>query len=364
METENKTGMSTTSKWAIALLVELVIAVGLGIGYFHFWKTTKLEKLKVVELDRENLEMNEGANPAQQEFTNIAIFGIDARETDSMLEGNRSDTVMIASINNKTKEVKLVSLYRDSLFYVNTEQVPTAKLSHAYAYGGPQLAISALNHNLDLQISDFITVNFLALSKAIDELGGITINVRPEELPMLNTCITEQINITGVYSDGVFNAGEQVLNGTQATAWTRIRSTDQGDITRTERQRTVLSKMFEKAKASDVATIDHIIDEVFPCISTSMERDTFYELMKDMASYGLSGTVGFPFAFEMKQDEVKGSILVPADLSANVSALHEFLFGTGAYAPTQIVEQLSYDIQAETGVKKKEINPEVFTPEN
>lgn len=98
------------------------------------------------------------------------------------------------------------------------------------------MAVRALNANLDLEITDFVTVNFTALAQAIDDLGGITIDVREAELEMLNACITEQIGISGEYSDGVFSAGTQLLNGTQATGWARIRSTDQ-EISPVQRDR-------------------------------------------------------------------------------------------------------------------------------
>ena len=353
MEEEIKKESHKNLKLAIVLLLEVLIAVGLGIGFYRFWVNQKLSEIKTVELDREMLTVNSGANEAQNSFTNIAIFGLDARETDELMEGNRSDTVMVASINKKTGEVKLMSLFRDTLLFVDAEGGLTTKVTNAYSYGGPELAISTLNHNLDLNITDFITVNFLSLSKAIDELGGLTIDVQPEELPMLNTCITEQINITDIYSDGVFSAGEQLLNGTQATAWTRIRSTDLGDITRTKRQRIVIAGIIEKAKEAGPATLEKIIDDVFPNIATSMDKERLYELAKELTSYSLADTAGFPFTYEVLNNETKGSVLIPADLKGNVGRLHEFLYGTKSYIPSEEVERISDALRSETGVEAK-----------
>ncbi len=361
---KEKKEKSSNVKWLIALVVEIIMMGGLAFLFFIYWKNSKFDQIQTVVIEEKDLEINEGANEQQKGYTTIAFFGIDSRENDSMLEGNRSDSIIIASINNDTKEVKLVSVYRDTLLFVAANGGVTTKTTHAYAYGGPTLALSTLNHNLDLEVTDFITVNFLALSKAIDDLGGIVIDVRPEELPMLNTCITEQINITGVYSDGVFNSGEQLLNGTQATAWARIRSTDQGDITRTERQRTVLAKMVAKAKESDLATIDKMLDDVFPNISTSLTREELEELAKGMLDYSLGDTVGFPFSYEMQNSDTKGSIIVPADLTANVKALHRFLFDTESYSPTSTVQKISSDISLETGVGEKEIDINVYTPKS
>ena len=232
----------------------------------------------------------------------------------------------------------------------------TAKVNAAYSYGGPELAINTLNANLDLEITDFVTVNFLALSKTIDHLGGIVIHVEDNELPMLNACITEQINITGIYSEGVFTTGDLLLNGTQATGYARIRSTDQGDITRTERQRDVLNKMLAKAKTADIETLENIIDDVFPNVCTSISKDEMLALAKALLEYEMGPSVGFPLAYVPYDHETKGSILVPADLNTNVSALHEFLFGTTSYMPSQSVQNISVKLQTETGIWAQEID--------
>lgn len=350
MSKKTKSGMSSTAKWGIAFLVELVILLCMVAGYAVFWTDEKLDKIQVVEIKKEDLAINEGVNEAQKGFKTVALFGIDARNVDSMGEGNRSDSIIIASINNDTKEVKMVSIYRDSYLEIADGSGLITKVNAAYSYGGPELAIKTLNSNLDLEITDFVTVNFLALTKAIDRLGGVTVNVKEGELQMLNASIVEQIGVTGIYSDGVFTTGEMLLNGTQATAWARVRSTDRGDITRTERQRTVISKMIAKAKSSNFATIDALIDDVAANLLTSMSKDEMKSLAKDIFDYELGDTTGFPFAIVPYDHAVKGSVLVPGDLQSNVSELHRFLFGTENYTPTQNVQRISGNISAETGI--------------
>jgi len=191
---------------------------------------------------------------------------------------------------------------------------------------------------------------------AIDDLGGVTIDVHENELPVLNSAISEQINITGIYSDGVWSAGEQVLNGTQATAYSRVRSTDQGDITRTERQRTVISKMLSAAKHSDLATVNAVIDDVAPNICTNLTKDEMFDLAKELSKFNLTSTAGFPFVQSPVNHPNKGAILVPADLTSNVSALHLYLFGTENYVPSSNVQRISSNIQAETGVTAQPID--------
>ncbi len=355
MSEKKKKKISANAKWGIALLVEILIVILMVIGYAAIYVNEKFDKVQYHDIEEEDLAINEGSNEAQKGYTTIALFGIDARSNTSMEEGNRSDSIMIASINNDTKEVRIVSVYRDTLLEIEDGSGLTTKVNAAYAYGGPDLAIQTLNANLDLQITEFVTVNFLALTKAIDDLGGITVDISDGELAVINSGISEQINITGIYSDGVFTTGTQLLNGTQATAYARIRSTDQGDITRTERQREVLSKMIAKAKASDLSTINSIIDDVFPNVCTSISKDEMVELAKSLMAYQLGDTVGFPFAWSPVNHPTKGSILVPADLESNVSALHQFLFDTENYTPTSEVQRISAAIQSETGVGAQEI---------
>lgn len=350
-------------KWGLALFAEIIILALMIVGYVLFYVDSKIAKINKVDIDEDDLAINEELDTSKQEgYKTIALFGVDARDVTNLGQGTRSDSIMIASINNETKEVKIVSIYRDTLLEIENDSGITSKVNAAYAYGGPQLAIKTLNANLDLQITDFVTVNFLALTKAIDDLGGITVHVEDNELATLNMAISEQIAVTGIYSDGVFTTGDLLLNGTQATAYARIRSTDQGDITRTERQRDVLAQMFLKAKSSDLSTIDSIIDDVFPQIATNLTEDEIKSLTKAVFDYQLGDTVGFPFAYTPTMHETKGSILVPADLSSNVTALHEFLFDEQGYVPTSKVQNISSAIQSETGISAQPITitPQTF----
>ena len=352
---KEKKGLSANAKWALALLAEIIVLVIMVVCYINFWLGRKYDKVQVLEIDRDELAINEGANEVQKGYTNIAIFGLDARDT-SLGAGNRSDTIMVASINNDTKEVRIVSIYRDTLLEIEDGDGITAKVNAAYAYGGPELAIKTLNANLDLEITEFITVNWKALTLAIDELGGVVVNVDDQELLYINTFITEQLQSIGGYSDGVFETGDIRLNGTQAVAYARIRSTDQGDITRTERQREVLKAMVDEVLKSDMKTIDGMIDDVFPYVYTSITKDEMYDLVKAVFSYKMTDTIGFPFSYTIPTHEIKGSIIVATDLESNVSALHYFLYGTENYQPTDKVVRISNSIVNEVGQPWQDID--------
>lgn len=345
-----KRPMKKNTKLLIVLLVEILVLTVMTICFVSFYIDSKYKKLQHMELDTEKLGINDSANPDQDKYTIIAMFGIDARDNTNLGEGNRSDSIMIASINNDTKEIRIASIYRDTLLNVDYDGGFTTKITHAYAYGGPEFAIKTLNENLDLKITEFVSVNFMALTKAIDTLGGVTVKVEEDELPVLNKMVAELVSVTGIYSDGVFSTGTLNLNGIQATAYSRIRSTDRGDITRTERQREVLSSMIKQAKGAGLSTIDEAIDETFPYILTSLDKKELMSMARSVGDYDMSETTGFPENYVPVSHETKGAVLVADDLIGNVSDLHKFLFGTEDYQPSSAVQNINEIIGNETGV--------------
>ena len=323
----------------------------LGYGIFKTFLHDKYSRFEhVKDMKEEELEINEGANEEMQGYTTIALFGIDARDS-SLGKGSRSDAIIVASINNETKEIRLLSVYRDTLLQVSKEDGSTVvtKVNAAYAYGGPELAVQTLNKNLDLNISEYITLNWEALTRAIDALGGVTVHIEENELDTLNGVLAEQVSVNGINSDGVYETGYVTLNGAQATAYSRIRSTDQGDITRTERQREVIQAMLTKAKQSDLITLNNIINEIFPYVGTSITENQMYELAKGFTSYELGQTTGFPISWEFYSSPINGSCIAPVDLSENVITAQEFLFGTENYVPTDNVKNISAQLTSETG---------------
>ncbi len=338
-------------KWGIAFIVELILIMVLGYGVMRALIHDKYQKFNhVTDIKVEDLDINEGISQELDGYTNIALFGIDARDN-SLGKGSRSDAILIASINNETKKIKLLSVYRDTLLQVTKEDgsAVTTKVNAAYAYGGPELAVQTLNKNLDLNITEYVTVNWEALTRAIDALGGVTVHIEENELDTLNGVLAEQIQVNGINSDGIYETGYVTLNGAQATAYSRIRSTDQGDITRTERQREVIEAMLAKAKESDIMTLSSIIDQVFPYVGTSITEDQVYELAKGVTSYELSGSVGFPIEWKFYSNETKGSCIAPVDLTENVIAMQKYLFDMNGYIPTTTVQGISSMITAETG---------------
>ena len=356
---KRKKGLSSNAKWGIALVIELILIMLLGYGLFRSFLHQKYMKFEhVKDMKKEELDINEGVNPDMTGFTNIALFGIDARD-DYLGKGSRSDAIMVACINNETKEVRILSVYRDTILEVekNDGSTVTTKINAAYAYGGPELAVQTLNKNLDLSISEYITVNWEGLTRVIDALGGVEVHIEENELSTLNGVLAEQIQVNGINSDGVYDTGYVILNGAQATAYARIRSTDQGDITRTERQREVIQAMLAKAKQSDIKTLNKVIDEVFPYIGTSITEKQALDLVTGIMSYELKGSCGFPIRYNFYSTEAKGSCISAVDLNDNVKTMQKFLFGTDNYVPTTTVQNISAQLTAETGYTSEGVIP-------
>lgn len=255
---------------------------------------------------------------------------------------------MIASLNRETLEVKISSVYRDTLLQQSDGTLN--KANSAYAYGGPEAAIAMLNENLDMDIEHYVTVNFNALIDVIDAVGGVEIDVQPEEVDYINGYATEIIKVTGKGSGGVNEPGLQTLNGVLATAYSRIRYTAGDDFKRAERQREVLTKVIEKLQGASLSQINKIIDKVFPEVSTNFTLTEILDYALDAFDYKLGETTGFPFDKSTDTLNNIGSVVIPVTLESNVQQLHEFFFGTeDGYTPSSTVSTISGNIVAKAG---------------
>lgn len=325
------------SRLIVLFVLELLLLIVIGVGVYFYMK---MDKLKYDNSKDQDIQKNEEVETIEG-YRNIALFGVDSRQN-ALDKSTHSDTIIIASIDNKTKDVKLASIYRDT--YVKLPDKNTySKINAAYFRGGYSLALSTINTNFDLDVSEYVTVNFQALVNAIDLLGGITIDVQPNEVKYVNGYTRELNRINKKNVAGIKSSGEQLLNGTQATAYARIRYTAGGDYKRTARQRLVIQKVFDKLKKSDLKTIDNFIDEVFPNVYTNLSSKELLSLSKDVLSYNITDQTGFPFEPDAHTYQ-KVSYVFPIDLAANVTKLHEFLFEDTSYVPSETVKKYSKEI--------------------
>ena len=263
-------------------IIELVVLVAAaGILYVTLRATDskngaekdnlKEENIAVNEEVKEKIEKTEQTEGDTNQYTgifNLAFFGVDARDG-SLGKGNRSDTIMICSIDMDTHEIRLISIYRDT--YLNLGNDTYKKCNTAYAQGGPEQAINMINMNMDMYVTDYITVGFEGLKKAIDALGGIEMDVTETEITHLNNYQSTMAEEMGIEYTPVTRPGVQVLNGLQATAYCRIRYGGGDDFRRAQRQRDVLVAMIEKSKKASLGTLTDAMNAVLPSIRTSLD---------------------------------------------------------------------------------------------
>ena len=316
---------------------------------------SKLAKIETVELDPDKLNISQQAERERGTgYLNVALFGVDSRENE-LEEGTRTDTIMIASLNRETLEVKISSIYRDTL--MEQSDGTLNKANAAYAFGGPEAAIAMLNKNLDMDIQHYVTVNFNALIDVIDAVGGVEIDVQEEEISYINGYATEIIKVTGKDSMGVMEPGLQTLNGVQATAYSRIRYTAGDDFKRAERQRDVLTKVIEKLQKASLSQINKIIDKVFPEVSTNFTLTEILDYALDAFDYKLTETTGFPFDKATDTLNNIGSVVIPVTLESNVKQLHEFFFGAEAgYTPSSKLSTISGNIAVKAGDRQADVD--------
>lgn len=343
------------------LIVEVcVLCIAIGMMYVVITMTSEVNHK---DIDEGNIHINEeivkekntGVMKAEAKeevkpkgYRNIALFGVDARNGE-LGKGTRSDTIMIASINQDTQEIKLISVFRDT--YLNLSNDTYNKCNTAYAQGGPEQAINMLNMNLDLDITDYVTIGFSGLIDAVNALGGVEMEVTDAEISHLNNyqlCMAEEL---GVDYMPVEQSGRQLLNGMQATAYCRIRYTRGDDFRRAERQRAVLATMMEKAGTASLSTLTEVVNAVLPQVETSLNVSEILSVLGSVAGYNVVVSDGFPFEGGRAGANVgsKGSCVVPVDLEENVRQLHQMLYPEEHYNPSAQVEQISEEIMRQTG---------------
>lgn len=336
----------------IAVLVEaLTLCCIFGYGYFlRKWNLITRPEINDSVIENNNISLEK--KKEMEGYWNIAIFGVDARGNTNLGKGLNSDVIMIASINMGTGDIKLCSVFRDTYLNVSDSNKYN-KINQAYAQGGPEQALAALNKNLDLNIKHYITFNWKAVADGINILGGIDdIEISKAELYYINAYITETVNATGVGSHQLKKTGKQHLDGIQAVAYARLRNMD-NDFARTERQKKVIKACFEKAKKADFSILNNIMVVCFPQVATNISMGDAVKMAQGITKYNLAETGGFPWARGDARIPGKGACVIPATLESNVIMLHEFLFGEQNYQPSSAVIKYSQKIKEDSNLYKE-----------
>ncbi len=349
----------------IIIGVEALVLIAVIVVLIFVFKNTKNDEetgATIYRIPEDEIIFNPPANgesvediPEMKEYTTLAFFGVDARNG-TLKKGTRTDTIIICAIDNETGDVRLCSVYRDTLLNIGTqENASYQKCNAAYAYGGPEQALNMLNQNLDLYITKFVTVGFDGVMKTVDAVGGVDIDIQQNEIKYLNdyqaSMYSTETNtvITDNYVP-VTNTGLQTLSGYQALAYCRIRYTSGDDFRRTERQRDVLKQIVTKAKKVNPKQITTIVNDVLPYVATNMDVDQeIIPMATRVGDYEIVESKGFPFDGKIKTGLLgsKGSCVIPVDLLSNVEDLHAFLYPDVEYTPSQTVIDISNSISSE-----------------
>lgn len=367
--------------FAVEIIVLLLLSLVLVVAV---WAARKFSLINHQELDEDRLltsdKVNSGsvaAGDADGDQQNpvssltgvdvIALVGLDTRDE---LEGQNSDTMIIACINHNDKTIKLASLYRDTYLNVGDsyygEPDYYTKANAAYNFGGPEQMLSMINLNFDLNITEFMTVEFKALADTIELLGGLDIDMTREEVIHLNNynvetssaCEMEYAELELPSADEFDGAMTRTfhLNGSQAVSYARIRKTAGNDFRRTARQRLVLEKIMEKAKSADLGTLDAVLNTVLHQITTNMDNNKIVSMIQPLLSYTITDQTGFPFAHMEDDGSLTGEdCVLPVTLEYNAIHLHQFFFPDAAYTPSATVLEYSEQIIAECGYGEESV---------
>jgi LCP family protein required for cell wall assembly len=326
-----------------------VLALVLGLGAVISASLTvvnnKVDKITRVQVDPEALGIDPKQENELKDYRNIALLGIDYHKGETQF---RSDAMIIASIYKPTSEVRLFSIYRDTLLDIG-EEYGLDKLNHAHAFGGPAQTLNSINRNLDLNIKEFVSFDWKAVADTVDALGGLDIKIEESEITEMNKYIRDTQSAIGGSKKEIKKAGMQHLNGIQATTYARIRKDNiEGDYRRNERMKIVVDTAFTKAKSKDIFELNAITDKVLPQLKTNMTNSQIMEMLLKINTYQMTGqSEGWPF--DQQDWQPNGWYCVPHTLESNVIELHKKFFGQEDYDPGEGVKEISHRISSRTG---------------
>ena len=345
------------SLWKKVLLISVIEILTLILIFCTGYVVRYMNIKPDVQFNTKNVK-NDNIDVKKQEqmqgYWTIAVFGVDSRDG-GVGRGANADVQIIVCIDRGTGEVKLASVFRDT--YLNLAAGSRfAKINEAYADGGPEQAVAALNKNLDLDIEHYATFNWRAVADVITMLGGVDIDITQKEFRYMNayiheTSIESKVNEKNPAAEYIKGPGMQHLDGVQAVAYARLRYMDD-DFTRTKRQREVISQVLANAKKADLATLTNVIDTVLPQIAFNVDVGDILELAKGVNRYNIVGSEGFPYDLTTQMMGKKGDCVIPQSLASNVTKLHAYLFNDTNYKPSAAVWTYSDKIAEDSGSYK------------
>ena len=345
---------SRAKKIIICAIIEIItLAVIFAYGYFlRAWNSMTRPEVDEAKVANANLSASKIAEMEKGYFS-FVVFGVDGRSaSDLVSKGLNSDVIMVVNINMDTGEIRMCSIFRDTFLNISDKD-KYAKINAAYAQGGPEQALAAINKNLDLNITNYVTFNWKAVVDGINILGGVDdIDISKSELYYINAFITETVKVTKVGSTQLTHTGPQHLDGVQAVAYGRLRLMD-SDYSRVERQKKIIKACFEKAKKANFSVLNNIIVVCFPQVATNINFNDVVYMAQNITKFNLGESGGFPWQRSESYVGSYGDIIVPATLESNVKKLHELLYDDPDYQVSDALKRYSEHIKEATHVYKE-----------
>lgn len=335
------------------LIIEIILLIFLLLFLFVWLKFGKIDFQDIGTVDTNKLDTR--TEDMLKGYSTIAFFGVDNRDAGVYDSGN-SDSIILCAINNDTKEVKFVSIYRDT--YMDVDGTGKyRKCNYAYNHGGPKESLKMLNRNLDLDIQDYVAVDFKAFVDAVDAVGGITLDtITDEEATYMNVAYKPFIDKElGTKTKDVKPGNDVKVNGVQALCYCRIRYTAGNDFMRASRQRIVLQKLVEKAKKANPIELNNLIDSMFDEISTNLTATEIVGLISQTSAYQFGDSAGYPFDKYPKEiSKSIGDVVVPCTVETNVKKLYYYMYDDANHECSTTVKDISADIEKKTGLDEND----------
>lgn len=318
-----KKKLSITKKILLVILILIItIVAATAFALNHY-----MSKIDRVEIDR-NVVTQTGKEPAKEDedLITIALLGADFSQNEKY--GNfygASDSTMILGIDKKNNRLKLFSLMRD--LYLDLPDGGKSNLNYTMATGGPELILKTINYNFNLTVDKFIYVSLHTLPQIIDKLGGVELNITADELNYINGYISNIDSENGTSTSPITSAGLQTLNGTQASAYCRIRYTEGRDFKRTERQRDVLAALFNKFKTASISDLTSMMNDILPLVTTNITNTEILSIATEVLSMGVPDIEQSRFPLDGKSEMILTDMYhMVVDIESTTDDIHKFLY--------------------------------------
>ncbi|OPJ55687.1 LCP family protein [Clostridium oryzae] len=317
-------------KTFLIVILTLLVLFAAVAGVTMLYINNSLSKINHVEISQDpadlGIDTNTYSDDKSTTIDNILLMGVDSRDPKKYT--GLSDAMMILTVDKKNKKLKLTSILRDSV--VNIEGHGLQKLTHSHNFGGPELTIKTINENYNMNIKNYVQVNFFTLQKIIDDIGGVTINIKPDEVKWVNGYCHETARIEKRTPDVLKGSGPQKLTGMQAVAYARIRYVGT-DFERTARQRRVLSAIFQKLAKTNITDIPKVANEILPNVETSLSSKYISSTAIYVLTHGLANKVEqnrVPYDGLYSNGKINGQDVIQWNKEENIKKMHDFIFGT------------------------------------